>query len=212
MINLNNTTILFFLCIFCLFEAHAIGIDYSKHIDEGFSKNYFFGQDGGEAVWLNTCSFCDKLEPGKNDWVVRIGSDIIYGAAACSTVPTGTPHDAFDASGGFGKFYKPSLPIKDKILHTYEDNGFYCYCSITQFNDTVFNNPAWLYLNGGYSKYTRIGENFIDDLPNEKINELLKSNLKIMNVMLCVTLVLVFQLHLNLFVMCLVSLIFKIVP
>ncbi|MBO4745720.1 MAG: hypothetical protein J5613_01455, partial [Alphaproteobacteria bacterium] len=147
----TRKSLCFLIVTLCTYGSYAYGIDYSRQVDEGFGKTYFYG-DGRVHVGEENCSLCDNLEPGKNDWFVRIGTDVIYGAAACSTVPSGTPNTAV----GFGWVanYTPSAPIQnDKILHTYADKGFYCYCRVTQLNDTKFTDSPWLWLNGGFSKY-----------------------------------------------------------
>ncbi|MBR4806305.1 MAG: hypothetical protein IKZ64_00615, partial [Alphaproteobacteria bacterium] len=106
---------------------------------------------------------------------VRIGTDVMYGAAACSTVPSGTPNTA--VKFGWSASYTPSAPIQnDKILHTYADKGFYCYCRVTQFNDTKFTDSPWLWLNGGFSKYQNSSD--VGDMLNAEIDTLLKTNLE----------------------------------
>lgn len=146
---------LLFIITFFLYDFCAFGIDYSRQGDSGEAFN------------------ASNLPPGKDDWFVRIGSDVIFGAAACSTVPSGSPNTAFN-----GTVYTPSAPIpNDKILHKYEAGGFYCYCRITQFNDTKFINSPWLWLRGGHGRITSLGYHYDNGMSNSEIGTLLKLKL-----------------------------------
>jgi len=152
--------IIYFVFIFFTCEAVAIGIDYTMMPKDGGGR--------GESYYINhsrstdnlgyyhytdiaDCIPCKKLEYGKNDWYVQVGSDTIYGTYACSTIQGGEPTNAYRGPT-FNSFYKISQSIqKDKIKN--EDNGIYCYCRISKFNETSFNNSSWLWLGGGMSIY-----------------------------------------------------------
>lgn len=148
------------LCAFSVYGKCAYGIDYSREIDEGHGVGTRYKQPDYFHPSDPNCSACDKLEPGKTDWFVRVGNDIIYGAAACSHVASshGDVIGGIVDQGPFtnlsGKFYVPSVPVStNTIKHEYEKNGVHCWCRITKFNNTDFNKSSWIWISGGYSKY-----------------------------------------------------------